>query len=137
MPPRLLTSPFSTLTNEEQYQLAVGVGLALSVPFILLALNLERITALLRHTGSIIARSLDRSDDSVATPSPVWIIVVAMLILVVVVWTSQMATGVKAALSITLVLFALGLVAFLAIYSLVNAARAAVQGAVFESSDID
>ncbi|KAK3389954.1 hypothetical protein B0H63DRAFT_519190 [Podospora didyma] len=128
------TDAFVGVTNESgqiPFSYAIkyifGVGLTLSIPFIILALNLERITSLLRRTGSAIAHSFDTFDSSVAAPSPVWIFIIAMLVLVVVVWTSQLANGVKAALSVTLIVFTLALLAFMAMYSLVKVARSHFQ----------
>lgn len=85
--------------------LAVSISGAISIPFILIALNQDRIAEFLKNHGK---------------PTATVFIVLSLAILLSVIWTRDLAPGMKAAVTVFIVLLTILALAVRSIYLLFN-----------------
>jgi len=105
----------------------LSIGFALSVPFILLAFNLDRVSGWLSSMRTIMARYE-------AALRPIYLCLGILMIILVVIWTSSLASGIKAAVTVCAIVFITAVASFYALQALFDTTRLADE---YDSDDSD
>ena len=106
---KYMRKTFLSALIESDLPLTVSISAAISIPFVLIAFNQDRIAKWLKALGSGVIWSVC-----------ITVLTAALLSLI---WTSHLASGIKAGVTVTIVLLILLALIGQGIYTLVKAAR--------------
>lgn len=114
------------MNNSLTKLITVSIGFALSVPFILLAFNLDRVSGWLSSMRTIMA----------PYKAALWPICLCLgiLIISVVIWTSSLASGIKAAVTVCAIVILTAVASFYALQDMYDTAKLADE---YDSDDSD